>query len=224
MATRFYLPSTGAAAISPAFDASWEYTDDADVVRRAAVKTRISSSMASVVVTRSADTSPADVLVRQYVYGPIGAQTITGTAKGQIRGDESTTSYDARTQAVLRVVSSDGSTVRGVLYAGDDGALASEFSTTLTNRKIVPRAPVTLTDVAAQDGDYLVIEVGYRTHGGGSTSRSGTLSFGDNSATDLAENETTTTANNPWVEFSFNIADAGGGGGVARPPQVIWIA
>jgi hypothetical protein len=211
---RLYLPSTGAAAVSPAFDSGWEHaTATAD--RIAAVTTRISSSMTSKTATKSTSSvADTDGIARQYVSDPLAAQTITGTLKGQVRAMESATSANMRSQIVVRVVSNDGSTERGVLYPGDlhtHGANANanptnEFGTSLANRRF-PRSGFanTLTSVTTEDGDRLVIEIGFRHHLASSTATVGTFSFGDNSGTDLPENDTTTTANNPWVEFSNTI-------------------
>jgi hypothetical protein len=58
--------------------------------------------------------------------------------------------------------------------------------------------------VVCEDGDRLVVEFG----GGRALSWTGdfAISFGDNSGTDLPEDDTTTAANNPWLEFSMTIA------------------
>ncbi|HEX4611490.1 MAG TPA: hypothetical protein VH092_25070 [Urbifossiella sp.] len=205
MVTRFYLPSTGAADASPGFDAGWEYTAAAD--RLKCVTTKISSSMTSKTGTETSSTANEDILVRQYVSDPIGAQTITGTVKGQIRAQESGSSGDQRAQVVIKVVSNDGSTVTGTLLAMDTSALSNEFATTLTNRKFPKGSSgASLSSVAANSGDRIVIEIGARKGDASSTNFVATLSFGDNSGTDLAEDEVTTTANNPWIEFSQTLS------------------
>ena len=58
--------------------------------------------------------------------------------------------------------------------------------------------------VTALAGDRIVVEIGFSNTTGG-TSITGTLNFGDDSATDLGDNETDTAANNPFVEFSTEI-------------------
>ena len=203
-ATRFYLPSTGAAAVSPAFTLSgfsWTHTASAD--RIAAVTTKINSAVTDKVVVGTSGIG-IDQLFRQYVSAPIPAQTIGGTVKGQIRALEETTSADARAQIVIYVVSNDGSTLRGVLYAGDTGALASEFTNTARqNRKFPRSSPVSLSSVAASTNDRIVMEIGARRSG--SSYVDVYLVFGDNSATDLAEDETTAAENNPWIEFSDDL-------------------
>lgn len=211
MPTRYYLPSTGAAAVSPAFDGSWEKSDQADRIK--CVTTKIGSAMGTP-ARNGAAVNPSDTLVRQYVSDPIGAQTITGTVKGQVICMETANSNNLMAQLLIKVVSNDGGTVRGTALAHNTAALSNEFALTLTNRKY-PRgwsgAGTTLTDVTAQDGDRIVIEVGKRQE---STNSSSTLNvqLGDDGGTDLPEDETdTTTTKNPWIEFSMTIAGQGGG-------------
>jgi hypothetical protein len=151
-----------------------------------------------------------DILVGQFISPPVAAQTITGTVKGQIRVREGFESQDLRAQLVIRVIAPDG-TVRGTLVDFSTNALSSEFAADagLPNRKfpLAAISPVTMTSVAAQAGDRIVVEVGARAHatGGGGPGDSIQFRFGDASATDLAEDETTTQDHNPWIEFSNSI-------------------
>lgn len=194
--TRFYLPSTGTAEISPAFTASWNLTTSADQIRCSTIKQ--ATTMTS--KTTANGSSIQNILNRQYVSDPIAGQTISGTVKGQIRGNESKNSMNGFCSIIIRVVSNDGSTDRGTPLAITTGG--TEYSTSLTNRN----TPVStaLTSVNAQNGDRIVIEIGARQTAT-SNNQNVTQSFGDNNATDLPEDETTTTANNPWVEFSGDL-------------------
>jgi hypothetical protein len=201
VATRFYLPSTGAAPVNPAFNTSWDESGSAD--RLKCVVTKINSAMTDKTVAKG--TGATRALVRQYVSDPIAAQTIAaGTVKGQVRCLESAANDNLDLVPLLiRVCSNDGSTFRSpAIIALGDYAAALEFATTLTNRKIADGD--TTSSVDAQDGDRIVIEIGEKNSGTGS-SVSGTFSFGDNDTTDLAEDTTTTTTNNPWIELSSNI-------------------
>lgn len=206
--SRLYLPSTGAAAVSPAFDTEWELTTSA--TRLAAVTTRISSAQATV-YSGSIATQFDDGLCVQFVSAPIAAGPIAGTLKGQLRasrtGSGGGASGGLRAQIVVRVVSNDGSTFRGTLYAGDLDVTnttdpTSEFAGTATNRAFPRGGAVALSPVSAQTNDRIVIELGARRHGGDATP---ILTVGDNSGTDLPEDETTTTAGNPWIEFSVDV-------------------
>jgi hypothetical protein len=212
MTTRFYLLDTttgGAAPVSPAF-AAWNSTGSA-LRRRLSTILEPYSVFESIGVAEAVTTNPYDVLLAQFVSAPLDVnQTITGTVKGQIRASEANLDADFRTQLVLKVVSGDGVTLRGTLLTFDVSALSSEFATALTNRKVplAASSPATLSSVAALAGDRIVAEIGYRSHNTHSTSRTGTVEIGCASATDLAEDETTTTQNNPWIEFSQSLTFA----------------
>ena len=200
--TRFYLPSMGAAAVSPAFSGDWERNADADRLKCVTLKT--ASTMISKTSSEAVTTSPYDVLTRQYVSDPIKAQTISGTVKGQIRTKESAAAADFMRAIVIKVVSGDGGTVRGTLLSHFPSPLSSEYnSMSLYNRYFPPSTA--LGSVDAQEGDRIVIEVGTRAFNILSTSYTATHNFGDNSDTDLPEDESTVAAYNPWIEFSQNI-------------------
>lgn len=192
MSTRIYLPSSGLAPISPAFGA-WATTTSAD--RVAAVLTRVFSPMISKVSGTPAINTTA--LDRQYVFGPIAAQTINGNIKGQVRCLRTAIGTAPVTAMSIRVVKPDG-TDRGILLAITAGITA--INTSLRNINFL--TSTALSSVIAVSGDYLVIEYGVSC---GATARSITCSFGDDSSTDLPEDNTTTTANNPWIEFSQTI-------------------
>lgn len=123
-----------------------------------------------------------------------------------------TTATDNLTTAVaIKVIKADG-TDRGVLLAvsasDDTAATPPEWSsTTLTNRRFQDsseNASITLSSLAVSDGDYLVVELGAR-QASTSTATNWGARIGDGAASDLAEDDTTTAANNPWIEFSGNL-------------------
>ena len=202
--TRFYLPSTGAAAVSPAFDSAWEETGSAD--RLAMVTTRINSAMTD----QSGTTllSVGDELLRQYVSAPLAAQVVNGDVKLYARASEALATVNAVSRIILTVVSNDGSSVRGTLLSFADYSTGAEWNTSLRNKSFAdldPPSPVT-----AQSGDRLVLEIGFNH---AAVISSAAINFGDDSATDLAEDETTTTADNPWLEIGQTLTFAAAGGG-----------
>lgn len=204
MVTRFYLPVNGTPAISPAFSASWEET--ASATRLMTYPYRSSTTIATTAVTH-VNAAVNDVLAFQYVSEPIEAATISGTIKGIIRVLESAAANDCRAQLVVKVMSNDGTVERGVLLAENAGALASEYATSLTNRKFPlawAGAGTAISSVDAQAGDRIVFEIGTRFHAA-TAAISSSYSIGDSAATDCAENETATTANNPWIELSQDL-------------------
>lgn len=208
MATRLYF-GNGTAPISPSFDASWEATGTPTRRPLEPDKGLSDSAFESIAVATTLN-SPAgavDVAIAQYVSAPLnGAQTISGAIKGQVRASESNAAADMRIQTVIRVLSNDGTTVRGTLIASNAGALSHEFNTSLRNISVPLGGSTSPSSVNAQDGDRIVVEIGYRKHENATTSRTGTLRLGNPSGTDLAEDETTTTDNVPWIEFADTLA------------------
>ena len=204
MATRFYLPASGSAPASPAYDGAWDNTTDA--ARLPLVTTKTSTAMANAAISFSS-TADVDILQRQWVSEPLAAQTITAqTVKLQIRGWESNSKDTQYTAICIRVVSNDGSTVRGTLVSlTRDG---TEFATSLTNRSWSG----TCSEVTASANDRLVVELGLGGDPWGNGNASACyISIGDDSATDLPENDTETSAYNPWLEFANDITFASAG-------------
>ncbi len=210
--TRVYFPS-GTVPIDTAtiaFDAAWENTGSA--VRRKAVTDgrKRGTAAASISVTGTA-TNPEQMLHAQYVSKPLRAQTISGNVRGQFRALESATTANATIQIGIRVVSKDGQTVRATILAvGGTTTTATtppEFTTSLTNRRLLTSGDVTplpLSSYTCVEGDRLVIEIGHNNKST-STSQTHDISFGDNTV-DLPTDDTTTTAQDPWIEFDSTIA------------------
>lgn len=209
MATRLYF-TRQVPLISPSIDASWEGSTlvrrnlDLDKGPLGSVQSGFATAAAA-----TASNTPAgavDIAIMQAISARLnGNQTISGTIKGQMRMQESSTTGDMRVQCVIRVLSADGTTVRGTLVATDTAALSHEFNTALRNITFPRGAPVTPTSVNALDTDRICVEIGYRKHESATNSRTGTIDYGNPDGTDLAEDETTTTQNVPWIEFADNL-------------------
>jgi hypothetical protein len=196
MATRFYLPLSGTAAVSPSYS-NQAWGDTTIAARHAAVTTRINSTMTDVEFPDDGDDTDKDILVRQHVSDPIAAQTISAqTIKFQIRGAEPFSVNNLYTSIAIYVVSNDGSTVRGVILSLSRDT--SELALYLENRQF----SATSSQVVAQSGDRIIIETGFGGNPNNNQDHAGTLSYGDDSTTDLGENNTDTAAYNPWVEFA----------------------
>lgn len=219
MATRFYLEADATTAptpqanplITPAHDASWEIIGSTSRRWMMPAAQKLLTPVNSTASVSETNSGVVDVLVRQFISPPLAAYTFDGTStvKGQIRVSQNSTAADLRAQVVIRVVSRDGTTVRGTLLASDttawgSGGSASEFSTSLTNRKfpLASSSPATLSGLAILEGDRLVVEIGYRAENLVTTSYSAAMRFGSDQPSDHAENETATTNDNPWIEFS----------------------
>lgn len=204
MATRWYFPSTGDAAISPAVDAAWEVEGGGTgtaFARNKLVTTKIASAMTTLTINDS-NTDDQDIVMRQYVSDPIAAQTIAAQAiELQMRVSETSASNNMFLTLGIRVVSNDGTSVRGTILAVTRDN--TEAATSLTNRRLT----ATSTEVIAQGGDRLVVEIGM---GGNpllaTDQHDSSLRIGDADAADLPEDDTDTTDKNPWLEFPNNIS------------------
>ena len=202
MATRFYLPSTGSAEVSPTFNALWDQTTAADRLKM--VTTKISSSMTTKSDSDTDTSSSYYVLLRQYVSGQFESFSLTTshTWKLQARCQEDNAKSDAHGAVYIYVVSADGSSVRGVIESGTHDV--TEFDTSLENRTIGPGYAFE-NNIAMQDGDRVVLEIGYWTDDNKSTAYTGEINFGDDSGTDLPEDDAETNAYNPWFEISATL-------------------
>lgn len=202
--TRLYMPNTDTfSSLTPGF-AGWSTTTGA--VRRylAPFKDTSDTVAAGATITCNAAAN-STCLDRQYISPPLsGAQTISGTVKGYWMVKELATTDDIdRWPVTIRVLQSDGTTYRcTVLALADASPGVNETGTTLVNRVIADGD--SLSSCAAQDGDRIVVEVGYQVDATGGTTPQGASQFGT-SATDCAENETGTTSCSPWVEFSQDL-------------------
>ncbi|MBK6633306.1 MAG: hypothetical protein IPG38_02390 [Chitinophagaceae bacterium] len=135
------------------------------------------------------------ILLDQWVSEPLLAQTITGTFTGQVRFDiSSTTSTTGQGFVYLRIINPDGSIATEV-----GTATTTNLSTTLTNRTLIALNVGTLNITA---GQRICVDLGWNYSFGTNTTRTCIMSRGSSSGTDLPVNNTTTTANSPWFQFS----------------------
>jgi len=199
MAQRFYFPSTGDAEVTPSYAAEWEQTTGA--TRRELVRTKISSSFATISDSEVNASSTYDVLVRQYVSESIGSHTFGGTWKLQVRYGESSNQVDFYAYTVLRVCSEDGSTIKGTLAAEVDDNEFSFPPDPLQNRS----QSGSCAAIEAQNGDRIIVELGFRANNTKTTSYDGQFEAGDNSGSDLPEDDSSTDQYCPWIEFSQDI-------------------
>src|SRR5690606_3005682 len=108
MATRWYLPSAGAAATAPDPDTEWDDTSTFDRVTM--LRTPSGTAMAESSITKpiGMNALDQDFLWRQYISEPLAAQTIDGAVKGRVITRQGTSTTNARMQVIIRVVSEDG--------------------------------------------------------------------------------------------------------------------
>jgi hypothetical protein len=207
MATRFYLPSgidSTPAGIAPAFthQAAWTETDGA--VRRHMSTVKRSTAMTSLSLG-FANTANTKQLYVQFISDPLAVQTISAAAtfKGTIRGQESAINDNINAVSCkVVVVNEDGTALNFALVNLANYGPVAELATSLRAKQIADGDTVSAGGTTNR-GDRLVVEIGLTSTVGG-TSITGDLSFGDDNATDLGDNETDTTALNPFIEFSHN--------------------
>lgn len=226
MSTRLYFPSTAGQppGFACAIAAGWEVhaSVDAGLGKGQLVSAKTATGV-DVLTEANSGVAGEDSILLQYVSAPLAAGEISGTVKGQMLCGEEDPDMDACAQLGIRVVSGDGGTVRGTLLALHAEALSSEWRSPagVMNRKfpLAALSPATLTAVTAQAGDRIVIEAGFRALG--LAVLDGHIRVSDDGS-DLPENETSTSAADPWIEFSQTLAfqgavttpRAGGGIGV----------
>ncbi|MEN9287181.1 MAG: hypothetical protein RIS39_1173 [Actinomycetota bacterium] len=201
MTTRFYLRNTSETTdISPSPDSGWE--DTSNLVRAKAHTVSTGDAMATVSAPDDGDDTDLDVILRQYVSFELAAgQTITGSQaiKAQVRAQEPDSSNNIFVALGIRVIKADGVTLNKLVLSvtRDNTELATSA---LTNRQFT--ATSAATNYTTQLGDRLVIEIG----GGGNPGATGvhefSLRLGDAAGSDLAEDDSSTTDNRPWVELA----------------------
>lgn len=200
---RFYFPSTGTPDVSPAYSSIWDNLNYA--ARRTLVGNKINSDNSGIFMY--AITSVHGwALARQYVSSSLAAQTVTaGTVKGQIRCAESNWNYNGTLYWNIRICDSSGNITQTVVSNSEsNNEIAPE--SVWTNRKINNAGSNrTYSQFTVNAGDRLVIELGVHTIVDTTYLYQGGITVGDASSTDLPEDETTTTAYNPWIEFSSGI-------------------
>ncbi len=194
MPTRFYLSSTAVPDITPGAGTGWTVTTSFDSRKATIVKD--GSAMTSKTSGAAGGVAPRSILNRQYISDPLAAQTILSgtTVNTQVRSNVNVvTSTTANMQLRIFLYSAGVFTLINGVNPG------TNLTATLTNRQV---ADAISSNVTVLDGDRLIMEIGWFYTAGTNTTRTVINSFGSNSATDLPINNTTTTADNPWVEFS----------------------
>jgi hypothetical protein len=164
-----------------------------------------STSIASTSFAVDNSSSTATTCYGQFISPALNAQTISGTVTGYARMSLNNVSgATCQSRIKITVIDRTGAVVATLLSMTSG---ASNLTTTLTSYQIANAAA--LTSYACANGDRICIEIGIG-RSAGTTSRTGTVSFGSSSATDISA-AGSTTANNPVVTFSGNISFYQGG-------------
>jgi len=196
-ATRFYLPSSGAAEIAPAYGAGWNDTAAADRIRCGKFKKNTLTGNKTAATPLGTNIY---VLNRQFISDPIAAQSFAGTTVyGQLKGAYVTRTTNPAVRIYL--VNNIGSVIRTPdIYAIANNA--NTYPQTNALNRYTP-ASTAIGAVTAESGDRIVIEIGgYKTV---NATGSYFQIFGDDNASDLPIEEATNEVSNPWIEFSRDI-------------------
>ena len=215
MSTRIYLPSSGTAPVTPStwnfpYQVTTTYTLPGVMTKgTTALTTRTSAT---------GTTSPKLWGVMRYVIGPLSAQSIAGTVNLAMMCKESNAGADTTLAIAVKIIQPGGAD-RAVLLAAvgsDSAASPQEMTTTLSTRRaysLTEVRPIPLTTQSATAGDYLVIEIGFRS--ATTVTRNIDQRHGDNVGTDLADGDGATNDYAPWVDFSQTL-------GFSRQGRVSW--
>lgn len=243
-ATRLY-PTGNSGGISPAFDDLWDAAASAVRLALSTTPGVTGSDLGVSPWSQAPASGPVDARLVQWQWALPG----TGTLQGWLRGFAEVQSrwgvginesaQNLIGQAVVKVVSSDGSTVRGVAYAGHDlGSAGSNKKWPPSaeqpgngpprSRSLIPLSEydsalgVALTPVEWQSGDVLVIEQGVRSF---MTSGNGTgagIHVHITAGSDMPETEDLTDDLRMWYEITTLTAAEGTSGvvGAGHPDLV----
>lgn len=205
-ATKIYLPSSGAAPVTPS---TWNHANQAATTYTLPGVLAKGTTALTSRTTATGTTSPYTRAVMRYVIGPLAATEIAGTVNAVMRCSESTTGANATMSIAVKIITPGGAD-RAVLLAATASDLLSgvqEFSTSLYGRRawnVSEVRPIPLTAQTPTAGDYLVIELGFRS--ATTTTRDVVMRHGDNAANDMVDEDGSNLNDYaPWVEFSANI-------------------
>jgi|MudIll2142460700_1097286.scaffolds.fasta_scaffold04411_4 hypothetical protein len=206
MATRFYLPASGTAPLgSLAVDSQWELSDSLD--RRPCDVVKSNTSLTQKSATWSSTTTQQWVWV-QFQSKRLAAGyswTTADTVSMVIKCAEAVAQVDSHLCYVIRVVSGDGSTIRGTI--GSYLTTSSEYPTSLATiaTRIHDARTSGASNFSSQAGDRIIIEIGH--HGVSPALNVAYHNYGDPTATQdfsLAAGDTNDYV--PWVELSRDVS------------------
>jgi len=195
MATKFYLPITGAAPITITPSASWTGAASAWIgSQMKCVTTRINSALTSYANVGTSSTD-AHYYFGIWVSDRLAAQNLPQqTLSLAIRNNETSARNNLQLHFIVRAVAANGTTFQDIVAFTDEG---SERGTTAG----VSFWTGNTTALSISGGDRIVIEIGLGGDPLGSDVHSGAMTFGDNNANDNVGTDGDTNNYNPWVNF-----------------------
>jgi hypothetical protein len=210
-------PSLSDSAIVPAASAVWDHDPNAGSWGNNSMSGTPGSTTAGGFSVSTLGTGGVDVRLAQFAMvmdATLAALLAAGgaTVRGQFRTKSrhgigiNEAAQDNISQITVRVTQGATNTIRGTAYAGH--ALGSSAgsekwlpASATRNAKFPPAAASDVLSAVpgAVAGDYLVIEVGYRSFSTATTG--GQLYVNDTAASDLPEDESTATNLRSWIEI-----------------------
>lgn len=217
--TRWYF--TQANLIQPAADPNWDVAGaDVGFTGNALNATPQDSylSTANSVSTAGGGGVTTDVNLSQHAIlmdstlaalVAAGGATVRAQARASARNGigVSEAAQDLITQISIRVIQSDGTTVRGTALALQTHATSSGLAKWAAqnppdNRVFPPQGATALAAVAgAVAGDYLVVELGYRNFTVEAVTGGAIYLYDSSTAGDLPEGNSSTAVLNSWIEI-----------------------
>lgn len=201
MSQRLYLTNAASSYNPGTTKGAWD--DTAGMVGSKLLGLTKTGTQTSNTVVESSTTNNYDVAIYQFVSEPMEAdQTIDGTIDYVVGCLENNPAANDFTHLHIWVTEGNSSTVRGTLLTDHIGA--TEWVSAAGGQGRGATA-VSLSSVAAQTGDRIVVEVGYRAVNTSATGYSGTVYIGG-TPNDLAINQVVTSSlNSGWIQFNTNL-------------------
>jgi hypothetical protein len=198
--TRFYFTNSAASYTPAIVRGAFTSSTLAATNTYALSKTKAGASIATSAVD-NVTTNPNRILLHRHVSGPLAGGSVTAGSAPYTHTQARSQSATAATMTVfihIWFTVGNTDTLRATYVNSFVGSTA--FATTLT---AFSYNSGTATAVTIQQGDRMVIEMGFNAAntGGSGTPYTGTLQIGGTAA-DLATTGTTgVTTNSPWIEW-----------------------
>jgi hypothetical protein len=219
VATRFYFRENSAAPVSVTVDAAWE--DSASPFATGTMFLTTDGADTLTTITGFTSTTGQDRCHRQWVSEEMAAGKVFNTSvtyKCQVMVRESAANDNLVDRIGVRIVSSDGTTVRHTILAVN-AYVAGEYPATLINNTFLD-GDAGAGSYTTVTGDRLVVEIGHNDASGATIE--GRSRWGSAGASDYPEDESTTDiALNPWFEVSLDGLFTGGTDHTAGPTDTL---
>lgn len=197
MAARLYLTSAAAEYAPPTIRGSWDETPVATCWALKAVKSGANLSSSG---TETSTISNRSVLLGRWVLDAdriAAAGNLAGTCQIML-ARQATAGPSVESYLHIHVLVGSTDVVRGTPYTSS----STTNNTTLWTATLTAATyTVTLTSVAVQPGDRVVVECGFNDGTTNGTS-SANMRHGGTDAADLAAGTAAVTTASPWVQFS----------------------